>query len=454
MDHHNSRREERRRHKSVVDPDYLDRHGILVETLPGNSLLVAAHRDTVDQQQTYVDALLRAGYYDDPPHLMGITHLGEHMVFGGCREVPNFVEQQRRFIYNGYHIGAQTQPFDISLQLQASSGLTNPSFGIAAGIRNLPSMAYQPLLDPSRMSHEKHLILDEYQMRLPNLPWQTSHAIAEAVFAPDHVLQKVGTGDRESLDRITHEDLIGHVQRYFTPANMMIKLFSDGDRGKYEPQINLIREVWNESARNHAGIPTRNPDFRKLSKYNKLDASSHYIKPVPYNKNRVCVSTAAVYDSGFYTKESCALGLATDILTSDAFSLLRGSGIGYAPFVNRAIVPYTGTSVVQMGIEVDKNKYQELSVQLPTMLKTLIEQALADGLPARRVEALYNAYADVPYSLSNRLQYAFDGLRIWNQVIRSEDIEQLHLSVTEQDVASWLRRFAEEPGALFIVGDI
>jgi len=434
--------------------DYLDRQGILVETLPGNSILIATHRDTPDQQQTYVDSFLRVGYYDDPPHLMGITHLGEHMVFGGCLEVPNFEEQQRRFIYNGYRIEARTQPFDVTLQLQASSGLTNPSLGIAAGIRNLASMAYQPLIDPLRMSYEKQLILDEYWMRLPSLPWHTGRAIAEALFAADHVLQKIGTGDMESLDRITHEDLIRHVDSYFTPANTMIKMFSDGDRDKYEPQINLMREVWNEIASDHKGIRTRSPDFRKMSKSNMLDASSAYVKSVPFNKNRVCVSTAAVYDAGFYTKESFALGLATGILSTDAFSLLRGSGIGYAPFVNLANVPYTGTFTVQMGIEVDKSRYQELSVQLPTVLKTLIEQALADGLPARRVEALYNAYADVPYSLNGRLQYAFDGLRIWNQVIRSEDIEQSYRSVTDQDVASWLRRFAEEPGALFIVGDI
>lgn len=169
----------------------------------------------------------------EPPHLAGISHFLEHMLFRGTVEHPSNLELECRFEAIGGTINAATDAETTCYHTRL-----HPDY-VDEGLRLLASMLQQPLLKDVEV--ERKIILEE---ALEDLNQDGEEISPDLLIAkllwPDHPLSQPTIGLQTSIANIGPEDLQNHHRRYYSPANTVIAL-----AGRVDHQSALVTaEKW------------------------------------------------------------------------------------------------------------------------------------------------------------------------------------------------------------------
>jgi len=69
-------------------------------------------------------------------------------------------------------------------------------------------------------------------------------ALARIIYGPEHPLGRRGAGTRESVEKLTREDVVAFHQRVFTPGNLVLSLVGDFDSAEMEKTLRELTRDW------------------------------------------------------------------------------------------------------------------------------------------------------------------------------------------------------------------
>lgn len=182
------------------------------EVLP-NGLTVLVQRDP-ESPVVAVVSHVRAGFFDEPDHWAGISHVLEHMFFKGTA---------RR------GVGA------IARETRAAGGWLNAGTGYdhTAYYTVLPARAVgtaldlhadalrHATLDPGELARELRVIIEEAR-RKRDTPGAVAHESMHALLFDHHRIRRWRIGEEERLATFTREDVAGYYASRYRPSRTIV----------------------------------------------------------------------------------------------------------------------------------------------------------------------------------------------------------------------------------------
>ena len=231
------------------------------ETLPnGLTLLV---KETHTSPVVSLVAHVKAGYFHEPDHWGGISHVIEHMFFKGTTKRPGkeLVAQAVREI--GGYINAGTYYEDTSYYI------TLPSLNLEKGIEIQADTFLHSLFDAGELERELEVIIQESKQKRDN-----PHAMLfESMYArafDSHRIRRWRIGEEETLRSFRRDDLLQFIQNMYRPENIILCVVGDVDVMNV---ISLVERYWGEMPRGVLRKDTSplEPDRRGF-RYQRLEA--------------------------------------------------------------------------------------------------------------------------------------------------------------------------------------
>jgi len=191
-----------------------------VETLPNGLTLILEADDAapVASAQLWVAT---GSMHEDRLLGSGISHLLEHMVFKGTRDMDG--ETLAATVQGaGGHWNAYTT-FERTVYY-----IDGPSDSLKTFLRALTGMVFFPTLPEDQFEKEKDVIRREIDMGLDDPDHASTRLLLATAFLQDPRKHPV-IGHRHLFDAITHQDLIGYQRARYTPDRCHLVISGDID---------------------------------------------------------------------------------------------------------------------------------------------------------------------------------------------------------------------------------
>lgn len=179
-----------------------------------------------------VYVFVMAGVRDESPHINGLSHLCEHLVFGGTDRWS-----QKEIFHKITEIGGYFNAFtrrDYTLFLALF-----PGDSVMDGMEILSSMLFKSKMTREDLDREKFVISQEIRensLRDEFIPTQLFYN--ELFQGSPYSLPVLGT--QETMSRISLEDVTNFYHENYVPSNMKILLLGDLEEKKAERYINYF----------------------------------------------------------------------------------------------------------------------------------------------------------------------------------------------------------------------
>ncbi len=182
--------------------------------------MVLLRRDTsapVVAIVTYV----KAGYFDEPDDVVGISHVLEHMFFKGTtrRGVGEIAREtkMRGGYLNAHTIYDHTAYFTVL-----------PSSSLEAGL-DIQSDAYaNSIVDAGELAKELEVIIQEAKRKQDTPSAVTAESLYELMH-DRHRMRRWRIGREDGLRRLTRDDLLAFYRTYYRPRNTLVSIVGDAE---------------------------------------------------------------------------------------------------------------------------------------------------------------------------------------------------------------------------------
>ena len=161
-----------------------------------------------------VAVFIRTGSAHEPRALNGISHVVEHMVFKGTRE-----RDCARINLDAEALGAEVNAHtdkDHTAFYMRGLGADAPAF-----VRMLADIVTQASFPEAELEREREVLLAEHT-EVEEDPMSTAYGLFDRAGWGLHPAAQPVIGRRANIERFSRDDLLGHVQRQFTGANMVV----------------------------------------------------------------------------------------------------------------------------------------------------------------------------------------------------------------------------------------
>ena len=199
---------------TVLPPDSVER------TTLSNGMRLLVRRDTsapVVAIVTYV----KAGYFDEPDHEVGIAHVLEHMYFKGTptRGVGEIARDTKA---SGGYLNAGT------IYDHTHYYTVLPSSGFAAGLAIQADAFANSLIDAGELSRELEVIIEEAKRKTDNATALATETLFELLH-DKHRIRRWRIGREAGLRTFTREMVSGFYHKYYRPSNTVLAIVGDVD---------------------------------------------------------------------------------------------------------------------------------------------------------------------------------------------------------------------------------
>jgi zinc protease len=188
--------------------------GVHREVLP-NGLTVLIQPDP-DSEAVAIVTHLRAGFFDEPDDLAGVSHVLEHMFFKGT---PRFGpgELARRTKAAGGWLNAGTG-YD-----HTSYYAVLPAGALATGLELQADALRHATIDAGELRRELQVIIEEAK-RKRDSPAAVAHETMHAVLFDQHRIRRWRIGDEARLAEFTREDVAGYYRSRYVPSRTIVAI--------------------------------------------------------------------------------------------------------------------------------------------------------------------------------------------------------------------------------------
>jgi zinc protease len=200
----------------------------------GLTLLVRAdHTSPVVALVTHV----RAGYFDEPDDLVGISHVLEHMYFKGTfrRGVGEIARATKAA---GGYLNAGT------IYDRTSYYSVLPASALGEGLDIQADALINSRIDEAELEKELVVIVEEVKRKLDTPPAMAAEKLYEAMFDV-HPMRRWRMGAPEALQRLTRADVLGYYRAMYRASNIVLVVAGDVDP---EEVVQRVEDLY-------AGVP-------------------------------------------------------------------------------------------------------------------------------------------------------------------------------------------------------
>ncbi len=176
---------------------------------------------------------VRAGFFDEPDELAGISHVLEHLVFKGS---PRF------------------GPGDLARTVKAAGGYLNaftsyaatqyhavlPPEGLAQGVDALADAVRAPRVDPDELRRELGVIVEEVK-RKRDTPGAMAQETLHALLFDVHRVRRWRIGEEAAVAGFTAAEVAGYHRDRYVPERTVVAVAGGVDP---EAALDLLRASW------------------------------------------------------------------------------------------------------------------------------------------------------------------------------------------------------------------
>lgn len=186
-------------------------------------------------------ALVRVGSRYEDPHIGGISHFLEHMVFKGTQNYPTAQDvagvvdaigaEFNAFTgkeYTGYWVKSASKDVDVALNVVSDMLLT-------------------PQLREEDIEREKGVIVEEMRM-YEDTPMRHIGDVFERMFFEGSRLGEDIIGTRESVRGITRNDFVHHIQTWYGLHNVVLMIVGDSEVVEKEKLIKDVEKYFDKKS--------------------------------------------------------------------------------------------------------------------------------------------------------------------------------------------------------------
>jgi len=214
----------------------------------------------------------RTGTRREAPHLNGIAHFIEHMVFKGTER--RSVEEIARSVDS---LGGMLDAFTSKEMICFSAKVLDEHLPIAFDV--ISDLVLRPRFAPEDIEKEKGVILEEMKMDEDN-PEYLLHDVFTQKFWPDHPLGKPIVGTRETVSRFARAAVLDSYRTWFRPNNLFITAAGNVDHARL---VELAAAAFGERATSSDGYVETPPQAQaQITLRHKADlGQAHILLGVP-----------------------------------------------------------------------------------------------------------------------------------------------------------------------------
>ncbi len=205
--------------------------GVVREVLPNGLTVLVQRLSTapVVGVVTYV----RAGFFDEPDHWVGISHVLEHMYFKGTptRGVGEIARETKAA---GGYLNAGTS-YDYTMYY-----VVLPAGGLVPAVDIQADALRHCLIDPDELSRELQVIIQEAKRKLDTPGAVTAETVHEVLF-DRHRIRRWRIGREADLARFTRDDVWDYYASRYAPERTIVAVVGDVDPGE---AVALVRKKY------------------------------------------------------------------------------------------------------------------------------------------------------------------------------------------------------------------
>ena len=265
-----------------------------------NGLHVVLHQDKT-APVVAVSVMYHVGSKDEQTNRTGFAHFFEHLLFEGSENIKRG-EFMKLVSSNGGQNNANTTQ-DRTFYYEVF-----PSNQLATGIWLESERMMHPVINEIGVKTQNEVVKEEKRLRIDNQPYGGFIAeIMQRLFTK-HPYRWTPIGSMDDLDSAKLSEFIDFNKKYYTPSNAVLVIAGDID-------INSTKKLVEDY---FGPIPSGTPIVRNES---KEDPITKEVVDTAYDANIQIPAIMTAYRvPGMTSKESIALQLASDVLSTGASS--------------------------------------------------------------------------------------------------------------------------------------
>jgi predicted Zn-dependent peptidase len=163
-----------------------------------------------------VDIWVKAGSVNETAETNGVSHFVEHMIFKATQKyAPGQIDREIEGL--GAELNGGTSRDYVHFYTTVASEY------LSAALDALADAIMNAQFRPEDVEKERRVILDEIARAESNPMRRAAALFAQAAFK-SHPYRLPPTGTRESISKLTRDDLVNYYQARFTPANTCVSI--------------------------------------------------------------------------------------------------------------------------------------------------------------------------------------------------------------------------------------
>jgi len=191
--------------------------GVRKEVLP-NGLTVLVQRDRSAPVAAVVTHV-KAGFFDEPDHWTGISHVLEHMFFKGtATRGPGQIARDTKRA--GGYLNASTT-YD-----HTSYYAVLPAARLREAVTIQADALMHAAIAPDELARELQVIIQEARRKL-DTPSAVAHETLHEVMFDRHRIRRWRIGHEALLAGLTREDVVGYYRTRYVPARVIVAIVGD-----------------------------------------------------------------------------------------------------------------------------------------------------------------------------------------------------------------------------------
>lgn len=215
------------------------------------------------------------GARQERPDIGGVSHFIEHMAFKGTAARPSAVQISEAIEGVGGSMNAATDHEHTDYRVMV------PSTHLSVALAVLTDMLRSSLFAPEEFEKERAVILEEISSTYDSPP-EIADLVFDEMLWGAHPLGRDIAGSEESVRRITRQDLVGHVEKYYRPHAIVVSVAGNIT---HEEVVSQVSQLWGDMprAQAHEGAISSpaQPVGPRVMSYRKRTEQTNFILGVP-----------------------------------------------------------------------------------------------------------------------------------------------------------------------------
>lgn len=317
------------------------------KTLPnGLKTIVAPLKDT---KTITLLVLVKVGSRYEEPHLNGVSHFIEHLMYKGTPKRPTTLHISKELDGVGAEFNAYTSKDHTGYYIKVNHEKTELAFDI------LSDILLNSIFDPKEITRERKVIVEEINMYKDNPQMYIESLFEELLYGKDNYLGRFISGPKAVIKKVSRSQILNYKKRFYQAPNTLVVIAG---------RINAKKGF--KLAQKYFAFPLHK---KKIPPFKKLTISQNHPRAkVEYKATeqiQVCLGFPAL---SYFHQDLEALSLLNIILggnmSSRLFINIR-ERLGLCYFIRSSVNVYedTGNFVIQAGLDRKRIKQALIKIQ-------------------------------------------------------------------------------------------